>query len=393
MTTGVLSGLRVIELSAFVAAPLAGATLASMGAEVLRVEHLGGGIDAHRWPVHEGRSLYRSGLDQGKKSLTIDLHAVRGQELVTDLICSGGADGGVVVTNLGARDWMSYERLGAKRPDLIMVAISGFPNGAIAVDYTVNAGIGFPLVTGPKTWEGPVNHVLPAWDVATGFLASIAVLAAERHRRLTGQGQLVNLALSDVALAVAGHLGFLSEARLVEEPRQRYGNDLYGTYARDFQTRDGRYLIVCALTPRQWKNLGQATGLAESFAAVERTHGIDLTDEGERFLHRDEISALIAPWVRERTLAEVGRAFDALGVLWSPYRTFKELAGGDVSERHASPLDFGAFPRAGEMPAPEIGADSRRLLQGILGLDDVELSELESQGVIESGPDTNLRGG
>src|SRR5713101_3195162 len=77
----VLSGLRVVELSAFVAAPLAGSVLASLGADVIRVEQRGGGIDAGRWPMHEGRSLYRSGLDKGKRSVTVDLSTRAGQDV------------------------------------------------------------------------------------------------------------------------------------------------------------------------------------------------------------------------------------------------------------------------------------------------------------------------
>lgn len=384
MGKGILAGLRVVEISAFVAAPMAGATLASMGAEVFRVEQLGGGIDAARWPVHEGRSLYRAGLDQGKRSLAIDLRSQRGQQLVTELISGGGSAGGIVLSNLGARGWMAYGRLAAKRRDLIMVLITGWPDGGAAVDYTINAGVGFPWVTGPEGWGGPVNHVLPVWDVATGVLAAAAVLAAERHRRLTGEGQLVRLALSDVAIAVAAHLGFLAEAKLVEEPRGRYGNDIYGSYARDFRTRDGGHVMVCALTPRQWKSLGEATRLAGSFAAIEVMHGIDLRDEGERFWHRREISALIEPWVAARTLGEVRDAFDGADVLWGPYRTFQELVRKDPSaaDPFASPIDFSAFERVKAPPAPTIGADTQQLLETELGLGGAELAELRDQGVI-----------
>src|SRR6202043_1659513 len=147
-----------------------------------------------------------------------------------------------------------------------------------------------------------------------------------------------NLALSDVAIAVAGHLGLLAEAALVAEPRGRFGNDLFGTYGRDFETRDGRHVMVTALTPRQWKSLGEATGLTAAFGALEETHGVDLADEGARFVHRREISGggerfgpgrgiseRVEPWVRARSLDEVGAAFDRHGVLWGPYRTFKEL--------------------------------------------------------------------
>lgn len=382
---GVLSGLRVVEVSAFVAAPFAGATLAGMGADVIRVEQLGGGIDAHRWPQHDGRSLYRAGLDQGKRSLMVDLRSERGQELVAELICGGGEAGGIVITNLGARGWMSYERLRQRRPDLVMVLIAGSPDGGTAVDYTVNAGTGFPWITGPEGWPGPVNHVLPAWDVTTGALAAGAVLAAERHRRLTGEGQLVELALSDVALAVAGHLGLLAEARLVEEPRGRFGNDLYGSYARDFRTADSRYVMVCALTPRQWKSLGEATGLAPDFAALEARHGIDLSDEGERFLHRREISALVEPWVASRTLSEVAAAFDAAGVLWGPYRTFKQLLAEEpaASRPAASPIAFAGFQRSPAPDAPAVGADTEEILVRELGLDSAQVAELRAQGVID----------
>ncbi len=381
---GILAGLRVVVVSAFVAAPLAGATLAGRGADVIRVEQLGGGIDARRWPLHEGRSLYRAGLDQGKQSLALDLRSPAGQELAARLIAAVG----MVVTNLGARGWMAYDRLRERRPDLVMVVIGGAPGGRTAVDYTVNAGAGFPWVTGPEGWAGPVNHVLPAWDVTTGVMAAAAVLAAERHRRLTGEGQLVELSLAEVAVAVAAHLGLLAEARLVEEPRGRFGNDLYGTYARDFRTRDGRQVMVCALTPRQWQSLGEATGLTPAFRDLEAMHGIDLADEGERFRHRREISALVEPWVAARTLAEVAAAFDAAGVLWGPYRTFKEMLASEplAADPPASPVHFGAFARPAAAPAPAIGADTERLLAAELGLDGAELGRLREQGVIDGGP-------
>src|SRR5260370_28588072 len=92
-----------------------------------------------------------------------------------------------------------------------MLVITGSRDGGTAVDYTVNAALGFPYVTGPEGADGPVNHVLPAWDAMTGFLASTAILAAERHRRTTGDGQLVQLSLADVGLAVARHLGVIGQ--------------------------------------------------------------------------------------------------------------------------------------------------------------------------------------
>lgn len=381
---GVLDGLRVVEVAAFIAAPLAGTTLAGLGAEVIRVEQRGGGIDAQRWPVHAGRSLYRAGLDRGKRSLTIDLRSDRGQALVTELVCGGGPDGGILITNLAARGWMAYERLRERRPDLVMVVVKGTAAGRSAVDYTVNAGIGFPLITGSPGADGPVNHVLPAWDIATGVLVATAVLAAERRRRLTGIGSLVEVALAEVAVEMARSLGYLAEAELVAEPRGRFGNDLYGSYGRDFRTGDGRHVMVCALTARQWQSLQEATGIGSAVADLESATGIDLADEGERFRHRAAISELVGTWIGERPLTEVAAAFDHHEVLWGPYRTFKELVQEpSVQAEPASPLRFIGDPEQQARPAPEIGADTEMVLRDELGLAPTAIAELRAAGVID----------
>src|SRR5260370_37837129 len=190
MSAGILSGLRIVEMSAFVAAPLSGATLAAMGADVIRVDPPGGGVDIGRLPLHRGRSLYWAGLNQGKRSVAIDTRHEPGQEKVAELITAPGEGGGIFLTNLHVSGWNSYDHLKKLRGDLIMVVITGSRDGSAAVDYTVNAALGFPFITGPEGTEGPVNHVLPAWDAMTGFLAATAILPAERHRRRAGARHL-----------------------------------------------------------------------------------------------------------------------------------------------------------------------------------------------------------
>jgi len=334
----VLAGLRIVELSAFVAAPIGGATLAALGADVIRVDPPGGGIDIDRWPLHRGRSLYWAGLNQGKRSVTIDTRSEAGRRQVARLIAAPGEGGGIVLTNLPVKGWNSYAELAKLRPDLIMVVITGDRDGGTAVDYTVNAALGFPWLTGPEGHDGPVNHVLPAWDAMTGFLAAFAILAAERHRRLTGEGQLVEVSLSDVGLAVSGHLGLLGEAVLEPEPRGRYGNDVYGTFGRDFATRDQRRVMVLALTERQWSSLGQATALAADFAAIESQFGADLSKEADRWTYRSQIGALLERWIAQRDLGEVNAAFESHGVLWGPYQTVKQLVAEDPRASIANPL-------------------------------------------------------
>jgi 2-methylfumaryl-CoA isomerase len=375
----------VVELSAFVAAPLAGSVLASLGAEVIRIEQRGGGIDATRWPMHEGRSLYRSGLDKGKRSLTVDLSTREGQKLVVDLITAPGEGGGIVLTNLPVRGWMDFRELTQLRPDVIMMVISGASDGRAHVDYTVNARVGFPMITGPENGNEPVNHVLPAWDVTTALYTSTALLAAELSRRTSGTGQIVTLALEDVALTIADRLGYLAEADLIDEPRGRYGNAIFGTYGHDFRTTDGRYVMVCALTPRQWRSLCSATELTESFATFEASTGASLELEGDRFRHRQEITRQIEQWTSARTLEEVSARFDEHAVLWAPYRSFKELLRDEPRARSlpSSPLHFSAFSDSTPSGTHEIGADTDLVLREVLNLGDRDLEDLRSNGVID----------
>ena len=382
MGAGILAGLRVVEISAFIAAPLGGATLAAMGADVIRVDPPGGGVDIGRWPLHRGRSLYWAGLNQGKRSVTIDTRHGPGQEKVAKLITASGEGGGIFLTNLPVSAWNSYEALKKLRADLIMLVITGSRDGGTAVDYTVNAALGFPFVTGPEGTDGPVNHVLPAWDAMTGFLASTAILAAERHRRATGEGQLVELSLSDVGLAVAGHLGYIGEAVLEDEPRGRFGNHVYGTFGRDFVTRDGRRVMVLALTPRQWRSLAEATGMSGEFRNLEARLGLYFNNEGDRWRGREEICELLQSWIGVRTLPSVAAAFDAEKVLWGPYQTFKELVGEDPRASSSNPLfadvehpDLGTFPTPGSplrfgaaepvppKPGPKLGEHTEEVLR------------------------------
>src|SRR5690242_5231545 len=124
-----LAGLRVIELSSFVASPLGGMTLAQLGADVIRVDQIGGGPDIDRWPLApSGRSLYWAGLNKGKRSLTADLRSAEGRALVARL----AAEAGVVLTNAPPRDGLTYEALRELRPDLIHVQLLGTRDGGNA---------------------------------------------------------------------------------------------------------------------------------------------------------------------------------------------------------------------------------------------------------------------
>ncbi len=402
--TAILEGMRVVEGSAFVAAPLGGMTLAQLGADVIRFDAIGGGLDYDRWPVtSENRSLFWDGLNKGKRSIAIDLRSPRGQEIVTDLITAPGADSGLFLTNFPARGWLDPETLQQRRKDLVMVSIGGHRDGRTAVDYTVNPSVGFPAVTGPKDDPRPVNHLLPAWDCITGQMAAVGLLAAERHRRSTGEGQVVKIALADVALAMLGNLGKIAEVSINNSDRPKDGNYLYGAFGRDFETLDGKRVMVVALTATQWRNLYTATGLLGELDALGEKMGIDLSTAGSRFRVRREIAKILAPWFHARMLSEVEELFEHDRVCWAPYRTMREVVekNPDCSTQNpmfsmvdhpgvgtyvtpASPLEFSTLERREAVRAPLLGEHTDEILGEVLGMSGSEIGQLHDDRVVAS---------
>lgn len=402
----ILDGLRVVEATAFIAAPLGGLTLAQFGADVIRIDPPGGSLDIRRWPMaNDGvTSLFWTGLNKGKRSVVIDTNKPEGRELAMALISAPGEDAGILLTNLPPRGFLSYEDLKAHRPDLIQLTLSGDRHGGSQVDYTVNARLGVPMFTGDPQRNGdqPVNHVLPAWDVGTGYLAALGILGAERHRRKTGRGQHVRLALEDVGLATLGNLGFIAEAEL-GRPRQRIGNDLFGAFGGDFACAGGEHLMIVGLTGKQWRGLCKACGLEAAIQQLEQRLQLDLSQEGNRFRARAEIAELVAPWIASRSIAEVAAAFNAHGVCWGPYQTVEQLVAQDEACSVANPLftrieqpgvgptlapglplDYSELGRTDACPAARLGQHTEEVLADVLGLDGAAIGKLMDIGIVES---------
>lgn len=400
----ILEGLRVVEGSAFVAAPLAGMTLAQMGADVIRFDRIRGGLDHHRWPVTDkGRSLFWAGLNKGKRSLAVDMSTPRGQEIVTRLICAPGEQAGIFLTNLRVRGWMDYDALKKHREDLIMMSITGDRAGGPQVDYTVNPAVGFPLATGPEGSTEPVGHVLPAWDCMTGQQAAFGILAAERHRRLTGRGQLVEIALKDTALAMLGNLGIIGEVTINGVDRPKVGNALYGAYAQDFVCKDGSRVIVVALTVRQWDNLKAATHTQVAFDELAAKLGVKLSLEGERYTHRHAITEVLKPFFSERRLEDFATWFDEHSVTWSRYRTFAQTVAEDPDcstdnpmfsmldhpgigsyLTPGNPIAFSDVERIPPTRAPSLGENTDEILYEI-GYSDGQIGSLHDDKIV-AGP-------
>ena len=387
--------MRIIEISSFVAVPLAGMTLAQLGAEVIRVDPVGGAADYHRWPItDDGESIYWAGLNKGKRSAAVDVRSVEGQDLIQRLI----VESGILITNVSGRQWHSYDTLVALRPDLIHVEISGRADGGTGVDYTVNAGLGFPLVTGPAGLDAPVNHVLPAWDVACGIYAALAVTAALRHRDATGNGQRISIPLENVALATAGNLSFLTEVMVNGTPRERIGNSIFGQYGQQFSSGDGVSFMVVALTGRHFKDLTELTGTAKAVAALGDSLGANFGDEGDRYRHRDALTGLFTVWFTGHTGDEVAAALSSTSILWERYRSFADVVtDAKVTDNPlfttldqprigqylapGLPLSIdGTYPQA--VAAPALGDHTAEVLRTNLGLGDDEVAGLFESGTV-----------
>ncbi|WP_025312378.1 CoA transferase [Roseicyclus elongatus] len=408
---GILDGMRVVEGSAFVAVPLAGMTLAQMGADVIRFDRLQGGLDAGRWPVtRDGQSLFWAGLNKGKRSIAIDMKHPRGREIITEIITAPGEDAGLFITNLRVRGWMDHETLSARRPDLCMVTLMGDRHGRPAVDYTVNPAIGFPEATGPEGSTEPVAHALPAWDCIAGNMVVSALLAAERKRLRTGQGSAVDLSLKDVAAAMLGHLGIIGEVEVNGVSRPKSGNALYGAYGQDFLCADGERVMVIGLTDRQWRGLLNVTGTTEDMAALETRLGESLRDEGARFRHRHAITEVLRPWFAARRLADFAAHFDEAGVTWSIFRDFARAVAEDPDlsldnpmfsrieqpgigtfKVPGTPFSFSSEPREAPRAAPALGAHTEAILGDVARLPDSEIAALFDQGIVQQAPASEVQ--
>lgn len=398
-----LPDLSLIEVSSFVASPTVGLYCAQMGADVVRVDHKAGGLDYRRYMLtREGRSLSWENLNRGKKSVALDLQSGAGRELLVELARATGT----LVTNLPERSFLSHDTVASGRTDMVSLRVMGWHDGRQAMDFTVNAASGYPLMCGPEHWNPatapPVNQVLPAWDFITGAYGAFALVAAHHRRSRTGEGAELRLPLGDVAIGTMANSGALAEMRYRGADRQRLGNAIWGAFGRDFKSRDGVRFMVAALTAKQWDGLVAAFGVEAEIAALEGELGVRFADgDAPRFDHRHRLFALFQQAADAIDWSELERRMGAVGTTFERYRTMHEAAT-DPALIDANPL-FGPSPAnpsgfvypaprsfarvhgqepGDPAPAPYLGQHSEEILSERLGMASGEIARLVDAGTV-----------
>lgn len=398
-----LKGLRIVEGASFIAAPLCGLTFVQLGADVIRFDPIGGGPDFRRWPLApSGSSFYWEGLNKGKRSIAIDVDRPEGRELAVALATAPGPQRGCFLTNYPAKSFLSHGNLCARRADLITVRVTGSSDGRNALDYTVNCAAGYPQMTGRSDDDCAVNHVLPAWDIAAGLTAAVSLLAALQRRNVSGEGAEIQVPLSNIAFSTLSTLGNIGEVSTAGCDRQRFGNALFGSFGRDFETADGHRIMVVAITRRQWSGLVAALHLTDSVDVLQRRLNVDFTsDESARFVHREPLFALVEEAVGKRRFGELPDLFDHFAVCWGEYQTVKQALDTDLRLSSANPMFerishpsgetylaagfpgvFAGLERVPVRAAPRLGENTDEILTDVLGLSDTEIGRLHDARIV-----------
>jgi len=402
---GALAGIRVLDLSRVLAGPWATQTLGDLGAEIIKIERPGRGDDTRAWGPPEiagaGYSAYYASCNRNKRSVAIDIATPRGQELVVEL----ARNSDVLVENFkvgtAARHGFDYATLRSLNPRLVYCSITGFgqtgPYAARAgYDAMIQGMGGMMSITGRPVGQpgsGPQKVGVAIIDLSTGLYAAIAILAALVQRARTNAGQYIDLALLDVAVAMLANQGmnFLASGSAPQPLGNAHPNIV--PY-QDFPALQGWFML--------------AVGNDQQFAAFCRCAGHPEWSADPRFatnkqrvVHRDLLVPMIAAVTSQRSAREWLSALEQAGVPCGPINDIAEVfADPQVVARGlrvnmaaaatplvpgiASPLRLSAAPAQYRLPPPALGAHTRAVLAGVLGMDAVQIDELARAGVVYS---------
>ena len=406
--SGALSGTRVLDLSRVLAGPSCTQILADLGADVIKVERPGVGDDTRQWGPpwlrdtngeETKESSYYLSINRGKRSITVNIGTDDGAELIRKL--AGHSD--VVVENFKvgslAKKGLDYDSLKKVRNDIIYASITGFgQDGPLAhkagYDYLTQAMSGLMSITGRSDDEpggGPMRAGVAVTDQATGFYATIGILAALHHRERTGEGQHVDVSLLDSGVAFLINQGLSYLVSGTSPGRTGEWHPSLAPY-QPFDASDGRVVIAVG-------NDGQFASLCTWLGLTELIDDPRFATNPDRNRYRVELAGLIQGALRSKTRAETIAGLEQVGV---PVAVINDIEaafaepqlqhrGGRIDLPHAtaetapgiaSPLHFSATPIEYRSAPPTLGQHTSEVLQEVLGLSDAEIGDLASRDIL-----------
>jgi CoA:oxalate CoA-transferase len=394
----VLDGVRVLDLTRFLAGPFGAMVLADLGADVLKVEQLTGDSTRVNPPYfHQGDSAYFLAINRNKRSIALDIRSPEGKRILRRLI----ADSDIVLDNLRAPQrkalGLSFPDIAAVNPKIVSVSVTGFGSDGPyadrpAYDIIVEALAGVMSVTGPI--GGPsVRAGVPIGDITAGLYAAIAALAGLQTVRTTGRGTHLDVGMLDCQVSLLSYLAqyyFTGGLVATHQGREHVSIPTYNTFA----TKDGTEIVIAANTQEQWLALCAVLG-REDLTTQPR-----FGTNHERLRHRDELVPILqeemAKWHRDdldRALveAEVPVApINAIDVaLRNPQVRHRAMVVRSPHRRGGEFLTIGVPVKSEESPGeqflspPALGGDTAAVLHR-LGYSDEDIAGLQEAGVVRS---------
>ncbi len=387
-----LSGVRILDFTRVLAGPFCTMILADMGADVIKVESLGGD-DTRQWgtPFDAlGRSAYYLSVNRNKRSLTLNLKSPEGQQIARQLaaqsqiVTENFKPGGMAAFGLG------YDDLSALNPRLVYTSITGFgQTGPYSerpgYDFIIQAMSGLMSITGEQDGE-PSKVGVAIADVVAGLFATTSILAALRHAEQTGEGQHLDVALLDTQIAALVNIA--SNALVSGETPARYGNAHASIVPyQTFRAADGEFALAVG-NDRQFAQLCQLIAQPE-WAADPR-----FSTNPARVQNRDALIDLLNGVFAARSAVEwVIGALD-LGIPAGTLNTVSQILDDphiqarcliheiDALRLVGPPVGFSATPPTVRTPPPDLGQHSAEILRERLGLSDDQIAQYRANGVI-----------
>lgn len=391
-----LNGVRVLDLSRVLAGPWCASLLNDLGAEVIKIEMPGSGDDSRSFTPHiGGESSYFMQLNHGKKSVTLDLKTAQGLAILKQLVAS--AD--VLVENfrpgVTARLGIDYATLQAINPRLVYVSISGFgQQGPLshkaAYDHIIQAIGGIMQVTG---WpDGQPTRVGDAiGDVVAGLYGSWAVLAALLQRGISGKGQHLDVSMLDSMVTL--QMVSLTQWIGGQPAATRLGNAHPISAPMDsYQAQDG-HIVIAVANDKLFRQLASAM---EQPALVEDPR---FASDPLRLANQQPLREEIERWLADKTVSDAQIILDIAGVPAAPVLRLDEVLTSDYARQRElvkqtqhplagtvsivpQPVKMSGLCGEPSLVPPQLGEHTHAVLREILGMDDANLAQLQTQGVI-----------